>query len=241
MAARRKAEEALEQRSHTDGQQAESSKERETQEECSEATSSVLEGSRHALSIIYVGNEPPEREKKRKMENPDQHARPRKFVPQAPTLATLAKLLQQPVQSPSASPHLARPPSGLAESPQGSPSSALQSEVIYPNERVPQRKVPPTQPEVSLTGGKATSSSTINDLDTESKGGKEDPRADANGGKVPMALTSQTVGPSDKPARQPFLPLKFAPKPSSRLCNKRKAKANTGAEVLEKQKEQPND
>ena len=45
MAERRKAEEASEETSYTDGQQAESSKERENQEECSEATSPVLEES----------------------------------------------------------------------------------------------------------------------------------------------------------------------------------------------------
>ena len=246
MAERRKAEGASEEPSYTDGQQTgqqtESSKERDNQEECSEARPPVLEESMHAVPIIYVGNEPPENERKRKRDNPDHHARPSKFVPQAPTLAPLRKTSKQPTQTPSGSPCLARSPSGLAGSLRDTPSLALHSEVIYPNEGVPDLSVSPTQPGVRcLTGGEAKSHHRINNPDTEYKGEKENPRADANRGRFPMTLASQTVALSDRPARQPFLPPKLAPKPSSRLCNKRKARATTGAEVLEKEQEQPDD
>ena len=247
MAARREAEKASEERSHTNGQQAGSSKEcgeeaEPEHHECIEANFSILEESRQTVPINYVGNEPSERTRKRKRDNTDQHARPSNFVPQVPTLAPLVKTLKQPAQTPSGSPHPARSPSALARSLQDPPSPAQHCEVIHPNEGVPDPSVSPTQPGVRcLTGGEAKSPHRINNPDTEYKGEKGNPRADANRGRFPMTLASQTVAPSDRPARQPFLPPKLAPKPSSRPCNKRNARATTGAEVLEKEKEQPDD
>ena len=248
MAARREAEEASEEHSHTEEQHAGSSKERgeeaepEHQEECIEANSPILEEIRQAVPIIYVGNESPEKTRKRKRDNPDQHARPSEFVPQVPTLASPKKAVKKRAQT-HAAPHIRRSPSGFTRNSQDRASSALRSKELYTSEGVPGPSVGPTQPVVRcLTGEEATSPHRVNNLDTENKCGKEDLRADADVRKFPVALASQTgVGPLDRPARQPFLPPKLAPKPSSRLCNKRKSGATMGAEILEKQKKQPGD
>lgn len=62
---------------------------------------------------------------------------------------------------------------------------------------------------------------------------KEDPRADAKRRKPPTALASQAnLASFAFPAAQPVLPLKFAPKRSSRLCNNKESR---------KDKEKPGD
>ena len=241
MAARRRAKEALEEPSYTEGQQDDSSKERENQEECSETTSPVFEESRHAVSILYVGNESLEKIRKRKRDSPDHHARPSKLLPQAPTLAPLAKTSNQPAQTSSASPYPAPSPCGLARPLRDPPSSALHPKKIYPSEGVPAPSVGPTQAGVGCTT-RVEDKSPINkyNLNTNQKSGKEDPRADAKGGKTPMALASQTgMSHFARPATQPLLPSKYAPNPSSKLCNKRRTRLSGGAEVQDKQKEQP--
>ena len=82
----------------------------------------------------------------------------------------------------------------------------------------------------------------VNNLDTQQRSGKRNPRADAYGEKISMALASQKgMNPPARPATQPFLPPKYAPNPLSRLCNKTRVRVTKGAELLETQKEQPGD
>lgn len=244
MAARRKAEEESEQRKHTDGQQAGSSKDggekarTEHQDECTEAHFPILEERRRAVPIIYVGNEPPEKKRKRKREDPDQRARPSTFVPQAPTLASPAETVKKPAQT-HAAPHRGRAPFVFTGNDQDRATSALRSQELYPSKGVPGPSVGPTQAGIGCTTRvEGRSPLRVDNLDTKHKSGKEDPRADAYGRKTPMALASQTgMSPSARPGTQPFLPLKYAPKPSSRLCNKPRVRVTKGAEVLDEQKE----
>ena len=68
-----------------------------------------------------------------------------------------------------------------------------------------------------------------NNLDAQFKGVMEDPRANANGKKTIMAQAFQkSLASSATPAMERNRPLKFAPKPSSRLCNRRES--NYGSE-----------
>ena len=94
MAARREAEEASEERNRPDGQQAGSSKDRgkearpKHQEEGIEANTAIPQESRQvAVPIIYVGNEPPQRKRKRERDSPSE--------PQAPTLASPSKIVKR--------------------------------------------------------------------------------------------------------------------------------------------------
>ena len=147
-AARREAEEASDERSHTDKQQVGSGKERgeepksKPQKEGIEANSSFLQESRQAVPIIYVGNEPPEMNRKRKRDSADQHARPSTSEPQAPALASPAKTVKKPAQS-RATPHIVHLPSEYTENPQDRASSASRAKDSYPIEGVPGPSVGP--------------------------------------------------------------------------------------------------
>ena len=248
MAARREAEEASDERSHTDKQQVGSGKERgdepksKPQKEGIEANCSFLQESRQAVPVIYVGNEPTEMNRKRKRDSPDQHARPSSSEPQAPALASPAKTVKKPSQS-RAAPHIVHLPSEYTANPQDWASSASRAKDSYPVEGVPGPSAGPRQAGVGcITRVEETSAHRVHELNTNHKSGKEDPRADAYGAKTLMALGSPTgTSPSARPATQPFRPLKYAPKPASKVCNKRNSRATGGAEVQEKQKELPGD
>ena len=249
MAARREAE-ASEEPNSTYGQQAGSSKKRgeearpEHQGEGIEANSPILieanspllEESGKAMPIIYVGNEPPEKTRKRKRDSP------RDFVPLAPTLACPQKTVKKRAQT-HAAPHRVRPQFVYNANAQDQATPALRSTGIYPSEGVPSPSIGPTQAGVrGSTRVEERSPLRVNNLDTKHKSDKRNPRADAYGRKIPIALASQKgMSPSARPATQPFVPPKYAPNPLSRLCNKTQIRVTKGAEMLETQKEQPGD
>ena len=177
----------------------------------------IFEGQRRAMPIVYAGNDLPENIGKRKRSDLDQLqelARPSTFVPQASGLAPMrnARNTEKAVLSSSSS--FDRQPSGpvSARFPQ---VHASQEADLHP-------------PSIALTGfvplpsAKRSSSDRANGLVFKISNTEEGTRANAKASKKPLTSGSKAgLAPSALPAAQRSQPLKFAPKPTSRLCNRK--------------------
>ena len=254
---KRKAEQGLEERSMTEGQLAEYTKQLGNQVEVvgpekSEVTLPVVRIRRHTLPIAYVGNVLPEMKRARKsgeFDQKEESVRSSRLVLQAPTVAPVARTVEEGTQNHSPYSPLERSPSDWPPAPRhlrGSKPTSLGSQEVYTRQGAPISLVSTAKARAThLAKAEDHSSYRVPSLESSSKNAKKDSRVDAKGGNNPRELASQTsLAPCGTSATQrspPLKPLKFAPKPASRVYNKENTRATMGAEDREKQKDQPDD
>lgn len=168
----------------------------------------VVEGRRCALPITYVGNERPENTGKRKRCDLDQSqepARPTTYVQQRSRSTLIRTIITSEKMDPFSS--------VLIEDQLPASTSAPFAEVFNSQgEALPHV---PVVPKGVRHPPRVKGSSTSSDA-------KKATPADTNGRKAPLNMGLEaSPAPSALPAVQQSRPLKFAPKPTSRLCNRR--------------------
>ena len=201
-----------------------------------DASPPLAEGHRRAFPIVYADDSVPENKGKRKRCNLDQgqeSARSSTFVPQASKLAfaRIASTTEKAALSSSA----------LLDQEESASFSARFQEA-----HACQQNTLPRVPIASPSAGHppradGPSANKAGSLLPAPSSAKKATQVSASGKKTPITVASKAgPGHSTISAFQQSRPLKFAPNPASKLCNRR-SKSSNGVSIVEQEKQQSGD